>query len=220
MPTDTDSRRALLERMDKDRLAVYTYRYVPSGRSVPGAYLAGGAALLGLLAWRSPPLVRSAIGVAAPVILRDYVRPWLRMQLTSTAQTSKENDMGVFARTERELDRGIDDAKRAGRRASRELRATGREAQEDVRVNFNNLLADLEETLSSNSDTDIEALRTRLNAQIGKAREAADQAAGLAAGFVQDAVDTAEDHIRTRPLQSVGTAAGIAFLLGLLVGRR
>ncbi len=128
--------------------------------------------------------------------------------------------MGIFARTERDLDRGIEDAKQTGRRASQELRSTGRQVQDDFKHNVNNLLNDLEETLRSGSDTDIEALRTRLNAQVEKARRTFDEAAGVATGFVHEAVDQAEDHIRSRPLQSVGTAAGIAFLLGLLVGRR
>ncbi|MEI2418221.1 DUF883 family protein [Orrella sp. JC864] len=215
-------RLALLERMAADRSRLRAYRYEPPPLPPDGALaLYGlGAALAALAAWRYR-FVRSVLGMALPVILRDRVRPWLATRYASLAQSSKESEtMGIFARTERDLDRGIQDAKETGRRASRELRATGRQVQDDLKSNYQNLLSDLEETLRSGADTDIEALRTRLNAQIEKARQSLDEAAGIASGFVHEAVDTAEDHIRSRPLQSVGTVAGIAFLLGLLVGRR
>lgn len=234
MSTQPDSRRQLLERMEAEREVLRDYRHqhptsVQPDNHIPLAY-AVGTAVAAVAAWRFR-FVRAGLGMILPIIYRQRVRPWLHSRITSATQLSKENHTmsTIYPGNDRELDRDIDrsidrdldDAKLAGKQTARNLRSTGRQVQHDIKHNFSNLLTDLQTTLSSNeSGVDIETLRTRLNAQIERARNGLDDAAGKASGMMHDAVYSAEDCIRAKPLQTVGTVAGVAFVLGLLMGRR
>lgn len=226
MSTQADSRRQLLERMQAERETIRQYRYEPATsvqpRSDTSLLYAGATAVAALAAWRFR-FVRAALGMVLPILYRQRVRPWLHSRISSAAQLSKENqtmNTPYQSATDRELDRGLDEPQFSGQRGEHDLRSTGRQVQSDIKRNFSNLLNDLQTTLGSDSNMDMETLRTRLNAQIDRARHSLDDAAGKASGMMHDAVHSAEDCIRTKPLQSVGTVAGVAFLLGLLVGRR
>ena len=234
MPTPSDSRRQLLDRMEAEREVLREYRHQHPASVQPETHLplayAAGTTVAALAAWKFR-FVRTVFSLVLPIVYRSRVRPWLHSRISSAAQLSKENHTmsTMYPGNDRELDRDInrsperdlDDAKLAAQRSAHNLRSTGRQVQHDIKHNFSNLLNDLQTTLSNNeSGMDIEALRTRLNAQIDRARTTLDDAAGKASGMMHDAVYSAEDCIRAKPLKTVGTVAGVAFVLGMLVGRR
>ena len=85
------------------------------------------------------------------------------------------------------------------------------------------LISDAEELLKLTADQQggkLEDLRARINSRvaIAKDRLADAEAAIVASG--QKAARATDDYVHENPWQSVGVAAGVAFLLGLLVSRR
>jgi len=123
--------------------------------------------------------------------------------------------MGIFEKTGRQLDGNIDEAKHMGRRTLHTMRGAAADASAQVRV----LIDELDDSLRDGTDTDIEALRARLRAQLSQARSALDDAGNSVRARIDSAVSATEDHIHQRPWETVGAVAGIAFLLGIIAGR-
>lgn len=86
------------------------------------------------------------------------------------------------------------------------------------------LLDEFGATLDDNAAQDIDALKARLREQLATARTALNEAAGSANSYLRGSVDCAidctQEYVETKPWQAVGYAAGIAFLLGIIVARR
>jgi ElaB/YqjD/DUF883 family membrane-anchored ribosome-binding protein len=123
--------------------------------------------------------------------------------------------MATFEQAGRDIDSDVADAKRAGRRVARNVRIAGNNASDDVRA----LLDELDDSLRNGKDTDIEALRTRLGAQLARARAVFDDAQDTVRDRLQLAIAATEDRIQDRPWETLGAVAGIAFLLGVIAGR-
>lgn len=86
------------------------------------------------------------------------------------------------------------------------------------------LLDEFGATLDDNAAQDIDTLKARLREQLATARTALNDAAGSANSYLRGSVDCAidctQEYVETKPWQAVGYAAGIAFLLGIIVARR
>lgn len=128
--------------------------------------------------------------------------------------------MESIDRAGREINQGMEDVKRSGARAADDMRDTGRRLRQDLKGDINHLLDELDGILRSDGTGDIQALRARLAAQIDNARTAFDSASDTATGMVYEAMDCAENYVQTRPWQAIGTVAGVAFVLGMIVARR
>lgn len=102
--------------------------------------------------------------------------------------------------------------------------ATTQQPSKDKLVDdLKSLISDAEELLKLTADQQggkLEDLRARINSRvaIAKDRLADAEAAIVASG--QKAARATDDYVHDHPWQSVGVAAGVAFLLGLLVSRR
>jgi ElaB protein len=121
---------------------------------------------------------------------------------------------------ERKIDRGVADAKRAARHTAHKVRAGAQDLQRDAAREARSLLDQLDKSLRDNSDVDVAALRKRLQAQLDEARGVFGDAADSAADQVRETVARAADFARERPWQAIGVVAGLAFLVGAVVGRR
>lgn len=66
----------------------------------------------------------------------------------------------------------------------------------------------------------IEGLRTRVEQSVHQARERIAHAEAEALEQAHKAATTAESYVQEKPWQSVGIAAGVGFVLGLLINRR
>lgn len=128
----------------------------------------------------------------------------------------------------------IDDAKaaaenladRAGAAAQRvgnAARSAGRQVGDAASDELANLRADLDDLISripSLSDIDLEEAKEKLMTKVASTREAAADLAHDAREQFDYGVECSRECIKEHPLQSVGYAAGIGLLIGLLMTRR
>ncbi len=88
---------------------------------------------------------------------------------------------------------------------------------------MSNLRADLDDLIArmpSLSDIDLEAAKEKLMSKMASAKEVAKIVAADARKHFNDGVDSSRGYVKENPLQAVGYAAAIGFLLGLLISRR
>ncbi|WP_429498192.1 DUF883 family protein [Robbsia andropogonis] len=123
--------------------------------------------------------------------------------------------MNAFDKTTDALADAASEGAKTGRRFSRQVAAAGDAAGSDIRA----LLKDLESALKEGKDDDVGALRSRLEARLSDARATYDDAQHTIRQKLQAAAETTDDFVRGRPWETIGAAAGIAFLLGVIIGR-
>ncbi|NLF54670.1 MAG: DUF883 domain-containing protein [Thauera phenolivorans] len=85
------------------------------------------------------------------------------------------------------------------------------------------LITDAEELLKLTADQKGEQLgdlRARIGQRMAVAKERLTDAEGAIVDSGKKAVRVTDDYVHENPWQSLGVAAGVAFLLGLLVSRR
>ena len=85
------------------------------------------------------------------------------------------------------------------------------------------LRADLDDLISrlpSLSDVDLEKAKENLMQKIAETKETARDVAHDAREQLDHGIECTKDYVKERPLQSVGYAAAIGFLVGLLTARR
>lgn len=85
------------------------------------------------------------------------------------------------------------------------------------------VIADAEEILkltAGQAGDKIADVRGRLGERIAAAKERLSEAEAAVVDHGRKAARATDDYVHEHPWQSVGVAAGVAFLLGLLAGRR
>lgn len=85
------------------------------------------------------------------------------------------------------------------------------------------LISDAEELLKLTADqqgSKLDDLRARINNRVAIARDRLLDAEAALVDSGKKAARATDDYVHDHPWQSVGVAAGVAFLLGLLVSRR
>lgn len=70
------------------------------------------------------------------------------------------------------------------------------------------------------SDIDLNATKEKLLSSISSSRQTAMNYASEARQQINQRVEATGEYVKEKPMQSVGIAAGVGFLLGLLVSRR
>ena len=102
--------------------------------------------------------------------------------------------------------------------------ATTQNPSKDKLVNdLKSLMSDAEELLQLTADLQggkLDDLRARIGDRVAIARERLADAEAAIVDTGRKAVRVTDDYVHENPWQSVGVAAGVAFLLGLLVSRR
>lgn len=89
----------------------------------------------------------------------------------------------------------------------------------DMRVVVNDLESMLKATANS-ADQDVRALSERLRDRLGAARERLVDAEHAVLEKGRQIARTTDDYVHENPWTSIGIAAGIGLLLGIVVGRR
>ena len=95
-------------------------------------------------------------------------------------------------------------------------------AQNALIEEFHTLIGDTERLLKHTQETaggQTEELRSKINANIAKAREMLKEREGSMRDQGQAAIQCTEEYVHTHPWQSIGIAAGVGFLLGLITRR-
>ena len=102
--------------------------------------------------------------------------------------------------------------------------ATTHNPSKDKLVNdLKSLMSDAEELLKLTAEQQggkLDDLRARIGDRVAIARERLADAEAAIVDTGRKAVRVTDDYVHENPWQSVGVAAGVAFLLGLLAGRR
>ncbi|KTC32960.1 MAG: DUF883 family protein [Pseudomonas sp.] len=100
---------------------------------------------------------------------------------------------------------------------------TAKTAQEVLMADFQALVSDTERLLEHTATLagdQADELREQIHESLLKARETLQLTEDSLRQRGQAAVTAAEDYVQTNPWQSVGIAAGVGFLIGLLATRR
>src|SRR5687768_9305108 len=124
--------------------------------------------------------------------------------------TNKANDAQAAA--ENVAHRVGDSAQRVGNAAKTAGQRVGAVASEELA----NLRADLDDLISrlpSLSDIDLEQAKENLMGKIAQTREAAQDAAHEAREQLDRGIECSREYVKERPLESVGYAAAIGFLV-------
>jgi ElaB/YqjD/DUF883 family membrane-anchored ribosome-binding protein len=110
-------------------------------------------------------------------------------------------------------------AQRVGEAAKSAGKHVGAVAGEELA----NLKADLDDLIAripTLSDVDLEEAKEKLVAKVAATKESARNVAENAREQFDHGVECSREYVKDRPLQSVGYAAAIGFLVGLLMTRR
>ncbi len=102
-------------------------------------------------------------------------------------------------------------------------RKTTKTAQEVLMADFQALVSDTERLLEHTATLagdQADELREQIHESLLKARETLQLTEESLRQRGQAAVTAAEDYVQSNPWQSVGIAAGVGFLIGLLATRR
>jgi len=100
---------------------------------------------------------------------------------------------------------------------------TAEKAQDILMADFQTLVADTEKLLAHTATLagdQADQLRDQINESLLRARETLTVAEEALRQRSKEAVVATEDYVQNNPWQSVGIAAGVGFLLGLLATRR
>ena len=111
----------------------------------------------------------------------------------------------------------------AAQRVGNAAKSAGKQVGAVASDELENLRADLDELISrlpSLSDVDLEKAKDNLMQKIAETKEAARDVAQDAREQLDHGIECSRDYVKERPLQSVGYAAAIGFLIGLLTSRR
>lgn len=95
-------------------------------------------------------------------------------------------------------------------------------AQNALIEEFRTLIGDTERLLKHTQETaggQTEELRSKINANLERAREALTAQESTLREQSQAVIQCTEEYVHTHPWQSIGIAAGVGFLLGLITRR-
>lgn len=95
-------------------------------------------------------------------------------------------------------------------------------AQNALIEEFHTLIGDTERLLKHTQDTagsQTQELRAKIDANLGRARQMLNEQEGNLREQSQAAIQCTEEYVHSHPWQSIGIAAGVGFLLGLITRR-
>ncbi|HHW62641.1 MAG TPA: DUF883 domain-containing protein [Rhodocyclaceae bacterium] len=103
------------------------------------------------------------------------------------------------------------------------MSTTAHPSKDKLVGDLKSLISDAEELLKLTADqqgSKLDALRERIGDRMAVAKDRLADAEAAIVDSGKKAVRATDDYVHENPWQSVGVAAGVAFLLGLLVSRR
>ncbi len=98
-----------------------------------------------------------------------------------------------------------------------------REAQNALSAEFQTLIGDTENLLKQTSEVagiQVQELRARIGDNLDRAKTMLKSTEQNLEAQGRIAVEKTEEYVQQHPWQTIGIAAGVGFLLGLLAGRR
>lgn len=98
-----------------------------------------------------------------------------------------------------------------------------RQAQDALAAEIQTLVHDTESLLRQTSEVaghQVQELRAKISDNLGRARDLLKETEQSLEQQGRVAVEKTEEYVQQHPWQTIGIAAGVGFLLGLLAGRR
>jgi len=123
--------------------------------------------------------------------------------------------MSALDKTADTINDAVTETSKGVSRFARRAAAASDSAGADAR----SLLKDIEAALKEGKDDDVGALRARLEGRLSDARSTYDNVQWTIRDKLSAAASTTDGYVRGRPWETIGAAAGIAFLLGIIIGR-
>ena len=105
----------------------------------------------------------------------------------------------------------------------KQIRRAAKNGGEAGRSEWNRLVADVEDLVkkvANVDDAEIAEIRSKVEHTLAEARTSANAGIAAVRGRAEDATEATDEYVRENPWQSVGIAAGVGLLLGLLLARR
>ena len=96
-------------------------------------------------------------------------------------------------------------------------------ARERVRADFNSLIQDAEDLLratASDATGRVKEARERLTHAVKHGKETCEALQEQTVAAAKEAAATADRTVRSHPYESMGIAAGIGFVIGLIIARK
>lgn len=138
---------------------------------------------------------------------------------------AESEPMDIMVQRE-DIDSGLRDRTDIPRQARTQQQSMGRQATAggpSGKDEMSNFRADLDEFISripGMSGMDLNAAKDKLLSSLASSRESAMGYASDAREQINRKVEATGEYVKEKPMQSVGIAAGVGFLIGLLVSRR
>ncbi len=107
--------------------------------------------------------------------------------------------------------------------ASEQLTEAAIETKEQLAANLRSLIADAEDLLSATAgqtDSRLTELRTRARENLQIAREKLADADAAIRAKTREMAYATDDYVHDNPWSSIGVAAALGLLIGVLIGRR
>ena len=104
-----------------------------------------------------------------------------------------------------------------------EMADTAVEAKEELAANLRRVISDAEDLLAAtagDSDSRITELRARAKQNLAVAREKLADADAALRASARRAMNATDDYVHENPWSSIGAAAAVGMLIGVLLGRR
>lgn len=97
------------------------------------------------------------------------------------------------------------------------------QAKEKLASDFRAVMDDIDALMTATTnkaDSDVKALRARIQDRLSGAKEKLLDAQHEAIQRAKDAATATDDYVHAKPWQAIGVAAAVGLALGVLIGRR
>lgn len=97
------------------------------------------------------------------------------------------------------------------------------QAKEKLASDFRAVMDDIDALMTATTnkaDTEVKALRERIQERLSGAKEKLLDAQHEAFQRAKDAATATDDYVHAKPWQAIGVAAAVGLALGVLIGRR
>jgi ElaB/YqjD/DUF883 family membrane-anchored ribosome-binding protein len=114
----------------------------------------------------------------------------------------------------------VDDSLHATRRHAKRIARRGRHAVNDIGDELRTLLDELQASLADGTQADLGTLRNQLRERVSAARTKLDSTRDHARERAKAAFDQTDEFVHQRPWQTIAALAGVALIVGAVIGRK
>ncbi|RKP45716.1 DUF883 family protein [Pararobbsia silviterrae] len=114
----------------------------------------------------------------------------------------------------------VDDSMHATRRHMKRIARRGKHAANDIGDELRTLIDELQACLADGTHADIATLRGQIRERVNTAREKLDATRDIARERARAAFNQTDEFVHEKPWQTIAAFAGVALLVGAVLGRK